>query len=294
MPNTILACTDGSTEAEPAIAFAVMLAELFDDQVDLLWAWEGLPDIERVLGQGLAERVTHREVQDRTERLQDLARKYCEPAGRRCSVRVPVGDPAQAIRDAGAEPSVRYAVMATHGHSGLKRWRLGSVTDKVVRACSTPVVVVRTNETLPSAISRLLLPLDGSEASELAIPHAAEIARRAGASVCVLRTVTFVVPSYPFGMEASFEKANLAAEETAREYVVAAAAQMEGVDATPRVEAGSASGIILDLAEQSDLTVMGTHGRGGWTRFALGSVTDAVIRGGKSPVLVVPPDHRDD
>ena len=49
---------------------------------------------------------------------------------------------------------------------------------------------------------------------------------------------------------------------------------------------------IIEEAQGVDLIVMASHGRGGLLRMALGSVTDAVIRGAGKPVLVVPaPEH---
>jgi nucleotide-binding universal stress UspA family protein len=51
---------------------------------------------------------------------------------------------------------------------------------------------------------------------------------------------------------------------------------------------GGPSTAVLDRSPEADLIVMASHGRGGVTRFALGSVTDAVIRGSGKPVMVVP------
>lgn len=287
MPNMILACTDGSSEAEPAIA--VTIARALGDRVELLWAWEGLPDIEKVLGETLAEQVTQREVQDRRDRLQALALRHCVPAAVEWTIAAPVGDPVQVITEAGAEEHVRYIVMATHGRSGVKRWRLGSVTDKVLRITTTPAIVVRARDAdpMPEAITRIVLPLDGSELAESAVPHAAALARATGATICIVRTITMIAPSYAIGVESGFEKANVLAMETAREYVDSFAGQLQGVKVESRVEAGAASTVIIDEAKQGDLVVLASHGRGGWRRLALGSVTDAVIRGGGIPVLVV-------
>jgi nucleotide-binding universal stress UspA family protein len=55
------------------------------------------------------------------------------------------GHAAEAIVDEAARQSVDLLVMATHGYSGLKRWALGSVTDKVLHAGTTPLLLVRAN-----------------------------------------------------------------------------------------------------------------------------------------------------
>ena len=53
------------------------------------------------------------------------------------------GNPAEEIIKAEKELSCDLVVMATHGRSGLSRWAFGSVTDKVLRAGSVPVLMVR-------------------------------------------------------------------------------------------------------------------------------------------------------
>jgi nucleotide-binding universal stress UspA family protein len=55
------------------------------------------------------------------------------------------GHPAEAIIDEATRHTVDLLVIATHGYSGLKRWALGSVTDKVLHAATTPLLLVRAN-----------------------------------------------------------------------------------------------------------------------------------------------------
>ena len=59
---------------------------------------------------------------------------------------VAVGFPAEAIVDMAAERGADLIVMATHGHSGIRRWALGSVADKVLHTTTTPLVLVRAGE----------------------------------------------------------------------------------------------------------------------------------------------------
>lgn len=56
---------------------------------------------------------------------------------------IPGDDAADSLIDfASSDHSIRMIVMATHGRSGLERWRLGSVTERVVRHSELPVLVV--------------------------------------------------------------------------------------------------------------------------------------------------------
>ena len=68
-------------------------------------------------------------------------------------------------------------------------------------------------------------------------------------------------------------------------------AESEGVHANTRIVAGPAASLILAEAESAPgaIVAMGTHGRGGFRRFLLGSVTDKVVRSADVPVLAVPP-----
>jgi len=63
---------------------------------------------------------------------------------------VRLGHPAEEIVAVAAEQQAMLITMATHGYSGLKRWALGSVADKVLHAATTPLVMVRAQPT-PSA-----------------------------------------------------------------------------------------------------------------------------------------------
>jgi nucleotide-binding universal stress UspA family protein len=68
-------------------------------------------------------------------------------------------------------------------------------------------------------------------------------------------------------------------------------ASRTGVRAVAEVEEGRAVSTIVDAAKRHgcDLIVLGTHGRAGLGRMVLGSVTEAVVRTAKCPVLTVPP-----
>ena len=56
---------------------------------------------------------------------------------------VETGYPAEVIVDSARERQAGLIVMATHGRSGLRRWTLGSVADKVLHASSIPLLLVR-------------------------------------------------------------------------------------------------------------------------------------------------------
>ena len=154
--------------------------------------------------------------------------------------------------------------------------------------------------------SQILVPLDGSENSERALPHAQELAQASGAT---LHLIQIVSRSEEFDMVRGGGYDLLAAEysrEQAREYIAAqinrageylkeAAMRLEtgGIQAETVVREGAAAENIVQYAQEKgiDLIIMGTRGQGGIQRFLLGSTTDRVLRTGHLPVLVVPPEE---
>ncbi len=219
--------------------------------------------------------------------------------GLKMSSKVLQGDAAEAIiTEADRQPDT-LIVMATHGRSGIGRWLLGSVTDKVVRHANHPTLVIRAREDAdgtPATIGEVILPLDGSPIAEAAVPHAVEISKMLRVGISLVRAVSPMshtdafVEYVPDGYERLVEEAR----EGAEEYLDAVAARIrdQGVSEV-RTEAsiGNAASAIVDLAREADdpLVVMATHGRSGVGRWVLGSVADRVVRHGPGPVLVVRP-----
>jgi nucleotide-binding universal stress UspA family protein len=131
----------------------------------------------------------------------------------------------------------------------------------------------------------VLVPLDGSELAERAVPFATTIATMPGWSLLLLRAVNT--------LSAPTDAAGLALKQSAQEALDAVAASLAaaGVGAVTRVVDGQAETAILEAAADEDvgLVVMSTHGRGGLGRFIYGSVADTVLRHTPVPVLTVPP-----
>lgn len=140
----------------------------------------------------------------------------------------------------------------------------------------------------------ILVPLDGSELGEAALPQAMDIARCVGATLILMR-----VPDHPM-MEYYIDQPVVLADlrsrdaERARDYLdgVAARLKAEGIDVLTRVMDGAVADAILDVAatDDVDLIAMATHGRSGFGRFLLGSVADRVTRHAAVPVILVRPD----
>ena len=208
------------------------------------------------------------------------------------------GDPADCILEEADKDAGTLIAMTTHGRTGVGRWLLGSVTDKMVRSGRHPMLITRAQEGGAHPVNRVVVTVDGSDLSEQALPHAVEMANALGVGVTVLRAVSL----NPYG-EAFTEYAPIHAsqdlagemESEAHEYVAAKVAEIQSAgvaDVSGSVVTGYPASVILDeVGESGDkLVAMATHGRAGMARLLLGSVTDRVVRHSAGPVFVVRPE----
>lgn len=147
---------------------------------------------------------------------------------------------------------------------------------------------------------RILVPLDGSEAAERALPHALEIARRFESRLILARVVSpLVVPPVPSfaGPELSVRE-HPGDAEAAEEYLARLAREISegGLPVETVVRHGSSADEILACIADDDiaLVVMTAQGWGGIVRLFGGHTVEAVLARAMVPVLVIPPDASDE
>jgi nucleotide-binding universal stress UspA family protein len=141
----------------------------------------------------------------------------------------------------------------------------------------------------------VLVPLDGSQFSEQAIPLAAEIARRSGAVLRIAR-VHQTPAAWASAMEFPQIEAEVDQELRARElaYLASITGRMTQNERV-RTRSTLLDGPVADALDAHahtvdvDLVVMSTHGRNALGRFWLGSVADQMTRRSRVPVLLVRP-----
>jgi nucleotide-binding universal stress UspA family protein len=284
MIDRIVIPLDRSALSEIALPFGMMLARTLDCSVDFLHVLAERSDIEAAGANVYLSRIIDR---------------FPPPSNYQMLVRN--GDAAETILEVAGD-SGALIVMATHGYGGLRRLFLGSVADSVVRKAMVPVALVRGEPDfrLPQqTLRRLLVPLDGSDRSLLALPLAIEIARHSGARVDLVQVVVPVsVGEFGAGIDASYVSPDVYTEmmgdleQVARDDLNAAAriAQQSRVDSTIHELVSTPSDGILRIADdvRADIIVMASRGRGGATRAFLGSVATGIVQRSKVPTIVVP------
>jgi nucleotide-binding universal stress UspA family protein len=206
--------------------------------------------------------------------------------GLRARAHIQHGEPASAIIDAIPALRVSMVVMTTHGRTGLARFTLGSVADRVVRGSGVPILLVRSYppEERPAELRSALVALDGSLLAESALFTIALLL--AGP---VLREITLARVVDPRNGSKEIEMAEEYLDLIRRRFITRLEKRECAV--STRVEVGSpAEGILAAAhARKSDLILMSTHGSAGIERLAFGSVTDRLLRDGDLPLLLVSP-----
>ncbi len=145
---------------------------------------------------------------------------------------------------------------------------------------------------------KILIPLDGSKIGEAALPYVnaflSELSPRVKVEFILIRVVSLLTHYVVAGEAATpifyTEKEMEQIQQEARDYLNTVGEGIsKKVGVKIKVEVGSAAEEIIKAADEIDvdLIAMSTHGRHGISRWAFGSVTDKVLRGGHKPVLVV-------
>jgi nucleotide-binding universal stress UspA family protein len=138
---------------------------------------------------------------------------------------------------------------------------------------------------------RLLVPLDGSDLAEEALPHALNLAGRLGSELILMRVVVSPYAIVAPDLVLAGTDPNLPAlNRQAQQYLDSVAARLpRGIPLRTIVSEGPVAEAILDHAAalDVDLIIMSTHGRGGVSRWVYGSVAERVLQGSACPVLLI-------
>ena len=288
---------DGSKLSESSLALLPFLKNLGFDKVRLVSVWENLWEERESLPGRPASELEEVAEKGRTylNAYLDQRSQDARALGFDAETVVSVGRAAEAVIE--AAEGVDVILIATHGRTGIARWRLGSVADKIIRDAPCPTLVIGPNvdvELAPYTLKRILVPLDGSEMAEQALPIAEWIAGLFDAEIDLIRVVSLTPIAYDPGMGMYPVDLLSAIEDAARAYLKrkADALRPKHKVGTAMLLGAAGEQVLAYLKENpAGLVVMTTHGRGGIVRAALGSVADRVLHG-PSPVLLFRPEDQ--
>lgn len=294
----LLVALDGSRFAEQALSYVHALRS---------------PSTDIVLVRVVPDSGAEEETQTAIEREAHLDLEQCAAAwglpADRIALEVRTGDPATQILEVASDRQCTLVVIASHGRGAVGRWRFGSVADRVSRESTIPVLVMRPDSGapppgVPAPIERVIVPLDGSPRAETALPVASGLSRHLGVPMRLVRVAapadTPLVPAagtsiggaplYPAVMVQALPESDADHVSEAWTYLDAVARHptLSGVPTTLDVLSGEPAHGLMDLATSSDLMVLTSRGRGGMTRWLLGSVAQKLLQHAAAPVCLVP------
>lgn len=314
----ILVPLDGSSRAEQSLPVAARLAHSSGGTITLLSVVNLLHE---ALSYGIAGPCIPA---DTIESDLAGARTYLEQVAQRTDLAgVPIdkqtalgGDPAAVILSVAEEQPVDLIVLSSHGYTGVKRWMLGSVAEKVARYAPVPVLMLRDGVPLRTHLHadgtislRALVPLDASARSQDSIPPAAELvaALSSPGHGQIHLTQILVLPEDASQAERARllqgTRQNLEAiGQSIRDGLVANVGSELHLAFSWEISLDSdiAEGIVriaengeeradTGQVERCDLIAITTHGAGGSQRWATGSITERVVQATHLPLLIVRP-----
>jgi nucleotide-binding universal stress UspA family protein len=294
----ILIPLDGSRLAEHSLIYIEALKGLGETKVRLLSVVDEAEDFRALSPDEAGARESNLLATYQREVSADIESHL----GLKVETKVMQGAPTECVLKEAREFAPDLLIISTHGRSGPSRWRFGSVADKVIRGavCDTLVVgpkSVQKEKWLEGALQApfrsILVPLDGSELAEEALPKALAFAKAFGSTLHLVRAVPYPIMADGYAGEGAYMPQILESLEAgAQEHLKEVSEKLgAGVKITTRVMIGAPATQLEDYAAGHgiDLVVMTSHGRGGLVRMALGSVTDRLLAAGAAPVLVVRP-----
>jgi nucleotide-binding universal stress UspA family protein len=228
-------------------------------------------------------------------RAEEELRAWLAPRrpGVKTDVVVDQGHAAAIILEHATSRQADLIVMGTHGLSGFEHFVLGSVTEKVLRKASCPVMTVppasHTSAKLP--YTRVLCPVDFSDSSLAALRFALSIAKEADANLTILHVFDWPPEDELLTQRFDVSEYRRLVEEEARGRLEALVTEDVRVWCKPftKVTYGKPSREILHVAESegADLIVIGVRGRNPLDLTVFGSTTNQVVRRASCPVLTL-------
>ncbi len=293
MFDRILVPVDFSEQSHSAFGHGALFARTFGGEIALCHVVEPVVHAHPPfwLGEVDLARELEQQAQESAERaLAKLLPSLPVSPGTRVTPHVLSGVLPAALVEYAEQWRAELMVVSTHGRTGLSRWLMGSVSERLLRASPCPVLVARggSGQVLPK-VKRVLVAVDLSDVSRRALQTAAHVAAKFAAELDV--SYVWAAPYYEGNTSSApglFERIREHARAELDEFVAQSNLDA-GMTIARTIVSGAPGAKIIDRVREfgADLLVLGTHGHGGVKRMMLGSVAEAVVRYAPCAALVV-------
>ena len=266
-PKRILVPTDMSPASEAALQYARYFHRRFGSKALILHAHHfELPPYfssSQIAELKLKLKQAATAARDYVQQLSESVLGYSP------EVKVVEGPPTKAILEESLIGKIDMILMGMHGHHGIERMWMGSVTEQVIRRGSIPVLAVRS---APSEIPirRILCPVNPTDTGKQALQYAAEVSKAMQAHLVVLHAVEQGAEPLPCPLVDDPIKSNCTVEEIT----------LNGNAAKSIAEASTKM--------NPDLIIMGAEKKASVLGEFFSSTTSSVMQMAQSPLLIVP------
>jgi nucleotide-binding universal stress UspA family protein len=260
--------------------------------------------------QGVTSRL-YKELVDETPANKVLKNESDEVNNPRVEYSILEGKTAESIINFAHSEQIDLLIISTHGSSGLSRWNMSSVTQKVIDMIYLPVLVIRSYnqsevERTQRSYSRILLPIDSSRRAECSLSAGIALARGEPRKTikneknivttklilaAVIKPPEIPIPEpYPENIEKLSEQLMQVSRQAVNSYLLEMKARLPVESDSYVVENNNVFSAIQELAEQDeaiDLVILCAHGHTGLATWPYGTVTRNYLEQGSKNLLII-------
>lgn len=296
----ILCATDTSRASQPAVTKAAALAVYLDVELVIMYvstAEDDGSDLSSIFAMSREIKRLADEMLKHDQAALDVLVEGARAAGARVRRHLVIGHAADEIVKAAVELEADLVISGTHGRTGVDKFLLGSVAERLIRISTVPVMVARNPVHVPAnGYKKILVPTDFSDHAKAAFNLAVAL----GSPDCEIELLHCwrLPPGAGAGPSSVVESIIRSIDHEIRDRGKGTLSELVKGGATVTFHAvrkPPSSGISERIGEGDfDLVVMGSHGRSGLRRFVLGSVAETTIHYAPCSVVTVPDVSKDD
>ena len=301
MFDTILVPLDGSQMADCVLPHVAAIAGPFNAEVTLLRVLEKNQTIPSAQ---LFDLLNWQINKTRSTLYLEKIKLLFQESGIRTQALVLEGLVAEGIAGYAQQQAMKLIVLSSHGRSGLTKWGISSITQKIILIAQTSLLIIRAHQYGPRAdklstaplYKRILVPLDGSQRAENALPIITQLAQFHKSQVHLVHVVE--TPEMARQMPLAPEDVELATRvvdrnrKEAEQYLenLKSRSYLKDIDVrTHLITSENATVALHQLEEQEqiDIVTFNAHGYSGNHQWPYGSMVNHFILYGKAPLLIV-------
>ena len=293
MFDPILVPLDGSPLSECVLPHVIAISQAFDAKIMLLHVLDrNQAGTSPQFFDLLNWQINKTEAKLYLDRIGDRLQK----SGLQTESIVLEGPVAESITEFSQSQEMKLVILSSHGHSGLRKWGISSVTHKIILSAPTSVLIIRAHQLREQLYGRILVPLDGSWRAENVLPMVTRLARYHKSHIQIVHVVK--MPEMARHMPLAQEDIDLSNRIVARNreealhYLdqVQLRSPLAGTDVQPQLIISNNTSLALHEIidrEQIDMVALNAHGYSENNQWPYGSMVNNFILYGKVPLLIV-------